>query len=244
MKTLLWFTIGALYSASPAFARGIDIQLTPHSAPGVPTASVQIDLTIEDTGGASDCTSFALRRRAVYPCDRSAPQVIQCIPRQPGTRTLQFYDNVALDTTYLYDVVGYGPSFAPPGTCLFFLSDQHTFQQVFDPHGWAFPILAWTTVGPDPTPIAHGRLLPPVDASANFALESCSDGCPDAWQGYAGPEVLQYIGTDTELLLYGNVSYCCNCCGWLFDITSAVPQPCVPLAVQPRTWSNFKRLYR
>ena len=90
MKTLLWFTIGVLASVAPVLAGSIVIQLTPYSAPGVPNAAVQIDLTINDTGGASDCTSFGLRRQAVYPCDASAPQLIQCIARQPGTRTLLF----------------------------------------------------------------------------------------------------------------------------------------------------------
>jgi hypothetical protein len=240
MRSLLWFAIGVLGCVAPAVAGSITIALTPYSDPAAPNGAVGINLTINDTGGASGCTSIGIRRRAVFPCGGSG-QVILCIPRQAGTRVLQFYDVVPRNTSYFYDAIGFGT--LPAGVCGF-QSDQYAFQQAFDATGWGFPIWAWTTVGPDPTPIAHGRLVQPVDASANFAIEYCTDSCIGLGEGFGSPDVAQYVGAGTEVFLYGTASYCCNCCGFLIQATSAVPQPCPPVSVEPRAWSNVKQLYR
>jgi hypothetical protein len=226
MKALLSFAIGVLASAPAAFGGSITMTLTPSSAP----AAVAVDLTITDTGGAAGCTYIMIRRRAIFPC--GLVDVVQFIPRQLGTWTVQFTDTVNPNTSYEYRAFGFG-------SCT-----ESEFQEEFDPYGYGFPIKAYTTVGPDPTPIAHGRLVTSIDASAQFGLEPCSDSCAGAYGGSAGPEVLQYIDTGTELYLYGTLPFCCSSSGWLFQVTSAAPHPCPPIAVETRTWSNLKQLYR
>jgi hypothetical protein len=225
--------------ASSALAGRIDIVLTPLATPGESNAGVVIDVTITDTGGAPTCTNIGIRRRAVYYCGGlNSWQLAGCIARQSGT--VRLFDTVSANTSYVYEAIGYtGASGAcgPP-------SDPAEFLAAFDYTGWGFPILAYTSVGPDPTPIGHGRLLTNPDATPNFYLESCAISCPGIASGIGPPEVIQYVGTGIEVLVYGTVSYCCNCCGYLIYATSAVPMPCAPVGVEERPWSTLKRLYR
>ena len=211
------------------------------SAPGSVHAGVILDVQINDSGGASDCLTIGIRRRAIYPC---GPWIgIQCIPRQSGVRTLQLIDgSVDLNTSYVYEAVGYG---FVPAACVF-QSDPSAFNRAFDPTGWGFPIIVFTTVGPDPTPIAHGRLVVSHDATPAFQIESCADGCPTYFgSGYGTPELNPYIGTDTEVFLYGTIAYCCNCCGHLMNVTSVVPHSCLPpIAVDMKAWADVKQLYK
>jgi hypothetical protein len=214
------------------------ITATPFSSPGVPTAAVRLDLSIEDTGGVPDCTAFVIERRTMFPLCGNAVRV-ECIPRQSGTRVLQFFDSVSPNTSYRYEVVGYS---GPAGICLF-PSDPFAFQQAFDPHTWAFPIIVYTTVGPDPTPVAQGTLIDPVDASATFQIASCPDGCSgNGWQGY-GAAAAPYINSGANVWVYGTIDYCCNCCGWLIGATQVTPHDCLTIATETQAWGQVKRLY-
>jgi len=235
MKVTLWVAMGVLACATSAFARGsIILTLTPYSAPGLATATVQVDLTITDTGGVPDCMFIDVYRRAVYPCGSLG--LVQRIPRQLGTRSLQIVDTVTPNTSYRYFVVS-TQSIGPP-------CDSQAFQREFDPYGYGFDIQAYTTVGPDPTPLVKGRLVTTNDATPNFALEHCSDDCSGIWAGVGGPEVRAYVDTGTELLLYGTAPYCCSTGGWMIQVTNAVPHPCAPVDVEARDWSDLKMLYR
>ncbi len=232
--------VAAAFAATSAFAGSIHMTATSLSAPGSPHAGVILDVQIDDTGGASDCVGIGIRRRAIYPCGPWT--CIQSIPRQSGARTLQVFDGgVDLNTSYVYEAVGQ----AVLPICGLFASDPTAFSRAFDPTTWGFPIIVFATVGPDPTPIAHGKLVLQQDASSAFAIETCAEGCPWYFRaGYGFPELSQYIGTDTEVLLYGTVEYCCNCCGHLLHVTSAVPSPCAPVAVAMKTWADVKQLYK
>ena len=203
-------------------------------------AVVVLQLDITDNGGAPDAVRFGVRREGVYPCD--LPTTVACLERQAGTRTVTLYDTTAEPNhTYQYEVVGMRAN------CIDF-SDPSVFALRFDPTGWGFPIIAVVTVGPDATPIAHGRLNSMHDGTLSFGFESCG-GCPyvpasNFPHGEAGPDVTQYVDTGTELLLYGSVSYCCNWNGYIMHVTSATPQDCVSVAVRPQTWTGAKTLYR
>jgi len=223
-------------AAAPAHASSIVLSATNTPTPGL----VTLDLTINDTGGAPGCTAFSLIRRAILPC--GAPTRIQCIPRQGGSQTLQFQDTVAPNTSYIYEVHGSGAWGFP---LCYYATDSYEFQHAFDPHGWAYPIQAFLTVGPNPTPIAHGTLLQPIDGSTTFRLQTCSEDCPTGFEAGSGPaDLSQYIGTGTEVYLYGTVQYCCNSAGFLLGVTSVAPGPCGPVAVSLRPWTSVKRLYQ
>jgi hypothetical protein len=224
-------------AVAPVHAGSIILSATNNATPGY----VTLDVTITDTGGAPDCTAFALIRRAILPC--GAPVQIECIPRQGASQTLQFQDTVARNTSYMYEVQGHGGPLGLP--ICGYRTNSYEFQQAFDPHTWGFPILAFLTVGPNPTPIAHGTLLQPFDAAATFNLDPCPGSCPTGFDAGAGTSDLnQYIGAGTAVDLYGTVQYCCNCCGFLLDVTSVAPRPCEPTAVSSRSWTNVKHLYQ
>ena len=90
-----------------------------------------------------------------------------------------------------------------------------------------------------------GERGPPIDASTTFSLETCPEDCPTGFAaGYGTPELNQYIGTGTEVDLYGTVEYCCNCCGFLLNVTSVARHPCASVAVTSRSWTSVKRLYQ
>lgn len=224
-------------------ASSITITATPFATSE--TAITVLDVVINDDGSLPECTLFRIVRRAIYPC--GVGQSVVCIEREVGTsRSLQFSDQaVQPNTSYVYQVVGEGSAFPPlPALCeLSTRCDDIEFAQAFDPSGWGFPIISIVSMGPEPTPVAHARLLPPLDAVATFSLEPCQDSCPTFFgQGAGGPEINQYVGTGTAVLLYGTVSYCCNCCGFILSANAAMPQSCT-VAAENLPWSQVKVLY-
>lgn len=229
-----------LFRAQPVQANSIQITATSSSSPGMSTGNVRLDLQIEDNGGVPDCGAFVIMRKPIFPC--GSPLEIQCIIRQTGTRTLQFFDTVSANTSYRYEVVGYSTPYPGVPLCSG-PSSPSEFQRSFDPNGFGFPIQVFTTVGPDPTPIAQGRLTQPVDACHLFGLQNCADGC-NAVMGGDGDAATPYIDTDVDVWLYGTIEYCCNSCTWVLTATQVVPHGCGPVAVASQPWSQVKALYR
>jgi len=231
--------VTAVLYAQASWAGSIIITATPFASPGASMATVRLDLTIVDNGGAPDCGGFVIQRRLWWPSCSYAGQV-QCILRQPGTRTLQFYDGVPANCTLEYEVVGYmvfGGQCAIP-------SNTYDFRRTFDPHGWGFPVSVFTTVGPDPTPVAQGTVTTANEPTAAYSITPvCSDGCEWAWQGNDA-EALPYLNTGTHVWVYGTIDYCCNCCGWMVTATQVVPHECSTVAIAPHAWGQVKRLYR
>jgi hypothetical protein len=69
------------------------------------------------------------------------------------------------------------------------------------------------------------------------------DSCNPYPYGWATPEVLQYLGTDTEILLYGELAWNGNAYGYVNGFTAAEPRKCA-VSVESKTWSQLKQLYR
>jgi hypothetical protein len=208
------------------------------------TGLVILDVEIQDTGGLPTCRVIGIQRMAFYPCG-GGTEVIACIERDFGTtRTLQILDSVPSNTSYRYEAVGYvTPPFSPDPICpppQRFDHDQ--FIGEFG-YGWpGIPILAYASVGN--APMAHGSLVSPTDACVSFEVQACADQCP-RWHGglSADPEVMQYVDTGMEVMLYGTVEYCCNSCVYQFRVSSATPQGCT-VAVEDHTWAKVKKLFR
>src|SRR5678816_146928 len=171
-------------------------------------------------------------------CIRDRVQPVQCIlSRQPGTVThLSVLDASAEPgTQYLYEVLGTG--FVPCSPD----ANQDAFRGAFDPTGWGFEIVSFASFGPDPVPIAHGRVvaIPEYGPSA-VQIDPCPDSC-NPYSGWVSEDVLQYVGTETEVLLYGSIHYSGNAYGYTTRFDSAVPALCTT-AVTTKTWSQLKVL--
>jgi hypothetical protein len=243
MRTRSLFIV-IVMSLVPALAAGqIEMTVTPYAQESEPNGLVILDIAITDPSGAADCDVIVINRKAIYPCGDW--QTVTCIPRPDGTtETVQVFDTLPTNVSYMYEAVGYRalpvPSLCPP----LLPCDLLTFRQQFSPTGWGFPIIAVVSLGAEPPPVAHGTLVTPVDAAANFMIEPCADSCPDYFlQGGGGANLLQYVDTGTEVFVYGNVSYCCNCCGHLIYGADAEPRTCT-VAVENRSWGQLKQLFR
>ena len=229
-------------SAVPALAGSFVIEATPFA--DATSASVALDVTITDNGELlPDCATFGIRRRAIYPCGDGWKDVA-CIARVNGTRTLHLVDtDVARNTTYEYQAIGYAPSLE---SCTVPFGDEFAFEGAFFYSGFPFPILEFVSVGPDPTPIAHGQLVSQDDPAANLGIFQCSDSCLQlVGAGGAGlANVAGYVDTGIDVLVYGDIFYNGNSAGYMFGATAAEPQECPPIAVEAKTWTHVKRLYR
>lgn len=230
--TILLTQMGQAFSASLGNSIVIDATPTP--------AGTLINLAISDAGGAPGIQSFVLQRRTIYPCAAGDWQTVHCIiPRTPGTVAhLMIPDtNVHPGTQYVYRMAG---GSIP---CLADLS-QGAFVGAFDPTGWGFEILSFVSTGPQPVPIAHGRIVADGSEGPAFVrVEQCTDSCNSYAYGFASPEVLQYAGTATEVTVYGSVSWAGNYYGWMSSFESAEPLRCT-VAVRHVTWSHVKSLYQ
>lgn len=215
----------------------IEIEATPETD-GV----VVLNLAVSDAGEAPQIQGFVILRQEVYPCMRGPTQTVHCITsRQIGTvshLTIQDTNDVRSNTQYVYSALGW--SLVP---CVPDLS-QVDFLREFDPTGWGFGIHSFVSTGHDPVPIAHGRIVAvPREGPSFVRVEQCDNSCNPYAFGWASADVLQYVGTDTEVLVYGGVSWAGNNYGWVSNFTSAAPQDCT-VSVQNATWSQIKRLYR
>ena len=227
--------------AVPAAGGSITIDATPLA--DATSASVVLEVAITDNGELPDCARFGIRRRALYPCGDW--EDVTCIAREKGTRTLFFVDtDVARNTTYQYEAIGYAPSTEP---CTIPLADQIGFAAAFFPSGWPVPIFEFVTVGPDPTPVLHGQLASQDDPTANFFIRStCSNSCFGVLGtgGWGNASVAAYFDTGIDVLVYGTIGYCGNPCFYVLYATAAEPRACTPIAVEAQTWTHVKRLYK
>ena len=113
--------------------------------------------------------------------------------------------------------------------------------------GWSEPIVVDVPIGPDPVPIGHGSLVPDSygdPASEHAVLQQCNDSCT-LFPGilYPSAALQPYVGTGTALLLYGGLTWS-NATSYQSHVQSFVVEPCPPLAVEQRTWSDVKLLFR
>jgi hypothetical protein len=178
---------------------------------------IMIAITVVDSGGSGGCNgSFKLQRRAMPGCDTVD---LASFARQPGTTTTHrvFDGPLQPSRAYHYEVI------ACSG-----------FTWTFD-CGWGLPIAVVAATTPAPTLLGHGRL------SSGVSLQGCRDTCAGGDVLNLTPDAFQYIGTDTELLLYGSYVVSCQA-GWLLDISHVVESACT-VTVEPRTWSQAKRLF-
>ena len=238
-RSLILSILLSAAAAVPAVAGSIVLEATPFA--DATSASVALDVAITDNGELlPDCASFGIRRRAIYPC--GSWEDVLCIARESGTRTLHFVDaDVERNTSYQYEAIG---NAASPEACTMPLADQFAFQAAFFYSGFPVPILEFVTVGPDPTPVAHGQLVSQDDAAANFGIGTCANTCLlPLGGGWGGPSVAAYFDTGIEVKVYGTIDYCGNGCWYVLYAMSAAPAPCPPIAVEPKTWTYMKRLY-
>ena len=238
MHSMLLLAAGA----TPAVAGSIVIDATPFADAN--STMVALEVTITDNGELlPDCATFGIRRRAIYPC--GPWEDVACIARENGTRTLYFVDDeVERNTTYQYEAIGYATSEAP---CTVPFADGFAFQDAFFYSGFPFPILAFVSVGPDPTPVAQGQLVSQDDAAANVAFRSqCSNSCLQLFGagGWGLPGVAAYFDTGIDVLVYGIIQYNGNSAGYTLGATAAEPRQCPPIAIGAKTWTDVKRLYR
>jgi hypothetical protein len=236
ISSLLLLAAGAV----PAAGGSICIEATP--AADATSASVALAITITDDGELPGCTAFGIRRRATYPCGDW--EDVTCIARENGIRTVPFVDSdVARNTTYQYEAFGYA---VVPGSCAVPLADQYAFQSAFPCNGqFPFEILEFVTVGPDPTPVFHGRLASvEEDPVISWIVASnCGNSCFPGLGGRGDASVNAYADTGIDVLVYGWVEWCGNGCGYVLHATAAAPRECPPIAVDARTWTHVKRLY-
>ena len=236
---LVLLSVAGAGPARAGFAGSITIDATPFA--DAASASVALDVHITDYGELPDCAMCGIRRRAIYPC--GPLEDVVCIARENGTRTVHFVDaTVARNTTYEYEAIGFAPS---PEPCTIPFADPNTFATAFFPSGFPIEIAAFVTVGPDPTPVLHGRLVSQDDAAANFfVLSTCSNSCFGGG-GWGNASVAAYFDTGIDVLVYGSIYLCGNPCGgYALYATAAEPRQCPPIAVDAKTWTHVKRLYR
>lgn len=114
-----------------------------------------------------------------------------------------------------------------------------------NPVGWSLPIGGFATTGV--ALISHGMLFFDPFGGIGYGLQICEAGClADGHLLHPPDELLQYVDTDTRLLLYGEVvgvGYAPQ--AWLatLRIDHGRPSSCV-VDVAPATWGSAKRLYR
>ena len=217
-RPLGWLATAILCSLTSQVAgQGtVDIQTTPFDQ------FVVVDVTIVDSGTGSGCTEFVLERSAFVECASST--VIATIPRQTGTRTLQFFDGpLSPNTAYEYDIWPCS-GFSWAGDC-----------------GWGLPIVALTmTTGPGSTPVGHGFLR---TSGTPWWLMPCGGmGCWGNNIVSLPPEADPYVNTDTPVMLYGTFTRNCQW-SWFTEVTRVVPSSCT-VDIAPETWGSVKRLYR
>ena len=198
---------------SPASASGtIDIQTTPAGNVMV------IDVTVVDNGGAGGCNnSFTLQRRLIPGC---ATVDIATWARQPGTTATHrcFDAPVYPSRAYEYEVL----------SCA-------GFTWAFD-CGWGLPVVATATTAPGPAYLGQGRL------ENGITFYGCDGLCATRDVLRMPADGLQYVGTGTEVALYGGFFASCQN-GWLLDVSQVVPSSCA-LSVDPVTWTGAKTLFR
>jgi hypothetical protein len=214
----------------------IEIDATPA------TNGVLLSLAISDAGRAPGVQGFVIQRSAIYPCVPAESRTVHCVTsRQPGTvshATILDTDDVHSHTQYVYSVLGWSWIPCVPDF------QQSDFLRTFDPTGWGDAILSFVSTDVEPVPIAHGRLVAvPQEGPGFVRVEPCADSCNPYAYGWASADVLQFVGTDTEVLVYGDVSWAGNAYGWVSSFTSAERRSCI-LSVRSTTWSQFKQLYR
>jgi hypothetical protein len=203
----------------------IVLQATP--MPG----EILVSMAISDAGAVPALDGFVVQRHAVYPCDST--KLVHCV----ATRELETVTHVTVadtdvqpGTQYVYQVLGSQGVPCLPG------GNQYEFQEAFDPTGWGFEIVAFASMSVDPTPVAHGRLVSvPNDQPTYVRVEPCADSCSPYQAGFATEDVLQYLGTDTEVVVYGSISYAGNNYGYTFArlVGRVRPRP-----ARPGAWSR------
>jgi hypothetical protein len=220
----------------PYLEDGLLMQATPVSG------GVQLSLAVSDAGGVPTVQGFVIQRHAIYPCTPGPWETVHCITsRQPGSvlhSTILDTNGVQPNTQYAYRVYGWSDIPCVPD------AEQHDFQGAFNPTGWPDEILSFVSTGIEPVPIAHGRVVSQWEDGLYFVgIEQCEDSCNPYPFGTYTQDVLQYLGTNTEVLLYGQLWWESNAHGYLSNFASAEPQTCT-LSVQSTTWSLIKQLYR
>lgn len=198
---------------------------------------VTVTVIIEDHGGATDCGSFHLVRRTIIYAEPSVET--RCIPREIGTtKTHQFIDSLPPNRAFEYEVRGMS-CFAP---CVCISEcDQQIFSSDFG-NGWGSGFHVYVDTGPAAsTPIAHGVILEGYGYPPYWI-----EGCPgvESWGAFLSLDALPYVGTGTELVVYGSGVYDTQN-GPMVSVAGVIPWTCEePVGAENRTWGGVKSIYR
>ena len=189
--------------------------------------TIGVVLTVRDVGGTPELIGFDIYRSLKVPygtCSMETRITEAPLPRlfgQDFAHDLQ-YEGVLQNTLYKYRVVGVDAN-----------RDSVDLYRVYDAVNTFDVDYASCGIAQ----IAQGILY---DEEGSLYLRDCV-GCfvGKAWIGQHPPDMRTYLGYNVILL--GDVT--CSRAGCLLDVESVVSMVC-PVAVQERTWTYLKVLYR